>query len=64
MTGYSYREDYMLTHDIDWFFCHNGLAFHAASNGGIVPKEIFLEKIQKSRKRCMGYRRWKVKKLR
>jgi len=40
MKGCSYRKDYMLTHDIDWFFCHNGLAFHAASNGGIVPKEI------------------------
>ncbi len=40
MKGYPYREDYMLTHDIDWFFCHNGHAFHAASNGGVIPKEI------------------------
>lgn len=32
-----YREDYMLTHDIDYFFRVDRMVFHIASNGGLLP---------------------------
>lgn len=35
-----YRKDYQSTHDIDWFFQYKGEMFHAASNGGELPKCI------------------------
>lgn len=35
-----YRLDYQLTHDIDWFFLCNGIAYHAASNGGLLPDKV------------------------
>lgn len=35
-----YRKDYQETHDIDWFFRLNGKAYHAASNGGMLPDAI------------------------
>ena len=35
-----YRRDYQETHDIDWFFRHNGKVYHAASNGGMLPDSV------------------------
>lgn len=35
-----YRRDYQETHDIDWFFRHNGKVYHAASNGGMLPDKV------------------------
>lgn len=35
-----YRKDYQATHDIDWFFQYKGKMYHAASNGGELPKCI------------------------
>ena len=35
-----YEIDYQRTHDIDWFFKHNGRYYHVASNGGGVPDSI------------------------
>ena len=35
-----YRIDYQMTHDIDWFFMYEGRAYHAASNGGLLPDFI------------------------
>ena len=35
-----YRKDYQETHDIDWFFCFRGRAYHAASNGGRLPDAV------------------------
>jgi len=32
-----YDTDYMLTHDIDWFFYAGSYLIHAASNQGILP---------------------------
>lgn len=32
-----YSENYMLTHDIDWFCIVNGIYVHLASAGGILP---------------------------
>ncbi len=36
----NYDENYMLTHDIDFFFIINGIYVHAASAGGILPIEL------------------------
>ena len=33
-----YNENYMQTHDIDWFCIVNGVYIHLASAGGILPK--------------------------
>ena len=35
-----YRRDYQETHDIDWFFRYKGKAYHAASNGGLLPDKV------------------------
>lgn len=35
-----YRRDYQETHDIDWFFRYEGKAYHAASNGGMLPDSV------------------------
>lgn len=35
-----YDNDYMLTHDIDWFFYAEPFFVHAASNQGLLPSEI------------------------
>ena len=35
-----YRRDYQETHDIDWFFRYKGKAYHAASNGGVLPDNV------------------------
>ena len=35
-----YELDYQRTHDIDWFFKHDGIYYHVASNGGGVPDFI------------------------
>ena len=32
-----YSEDYMFTHDIDWFCIVNGIYVHLASAGGLLP---------------------------
>lgn len=32
-----YSEDYQLSRDIDWFFQYNGVYFHVASNGHLLP---------------------------
>ena len=33
-----YNENYMMTHDIDWFCIVNGVYVHLASAGGILPR--------------------------
>ena len=38
-----YREDYSLSHDIDYFFRVDDMPVHVASNGGIIPSFIFRE---------------------
>lgn len=35
-----YDQNYMLTHDIDWFCIINGVYVHVASAGGILPEEM------------------------
>lgn len=35
-----YSDNYVLTHDIDWFCTINGHYIHFASNGGFLPNEI------------------------
>lgn len=35
-----YDISYLQTNDIDWFFRYNGVAFHAASAGGMLPDTI------------------------
>ena len=30
--------DYMLSHDLDWYFKYNGRVYHCASNGCIIPE--------------------------
>ncbi len=34
-----YPIPYQLSMDIDWFFCYNGIFFHVASNGFLLPKK-------------------------
>lgn len=45
-----YRHIYQYTHDIDWFFLAGNIPIHAASNGGLLPHNIYkiseLQKIQ------------------
>ena len=36
--GEEYPIQYQQSMDIDWFFCYNGLFFHVASNGILLPK--------------------------
>lgn len=40
MTPDNYDISYQLTHDIDWFGIQNGIPFHVASNGDLIPKII------------------------
>ena len=37
--GNEYPIPYQLSMDIDWFFCFNGIFFHGASNGFLLPKK-------------------------
>lgn len=40
MTPDNYDISYQLTHDIDWFGIQNGVPFHVASNGDLIPEQI------------------------
>lgn len=51
----SYRKDYMLTHDIDWFFQCKGKVYHVASNGGIIPKEIMARENAELQEKVYNY---------
>lgn len=36
-----YNSQYQYTHDIDWFFMNGKMPIHVASNGGLLPNNIY-----------------------